>query len=216
MLLDMCGVFVGGYVIKWVCLVCFGLVCVSRGFVLFSRLGRTDSGFGNLHDAGRLDIVYECVVASLFLSHGLRRDVTFDAFLNGPPSPPLHLSVNGETLYDVRTDIDTWQSIIRKAISGKVHPGIARDRRSFEAFLKEKSESAPIYVLEEDGKDATAMQFPDRAFFVLGDHVGLPKKAESFALRFGEKISVGKRPYLAASCITIMNYLLDHEMSLVK
>jgi tRNA (pseudouridine54-N1)-methyltransferase len=179
-------------------------------------LGKTDAGFSNLHDAGRLDIVYECVVASLFLSHGLRRDVTFDAFLNGPPFPPSHLSVDGESLYDVRTDIDTWQGIIRKAISGKVHPGVASDRKSFEAFLKEKSESAPIFVLEEGGKDASQEWLPDGAFFVLGDHVGLPKKAESFALRFGEKISVGKRPYLAASCITIVNYLLDRGKDLVK
>jgi tRNA pseudouridine-54 N-methylase len=47
---------------------------------------------------------------------------------------------------------------------------------------------------------------------VLGDHVGLPKKAEIFALRFGEKISLGKQPYLAASCITVINYLLDCQV----
>ena len=184
--------------------------CVTRGFVLFSRLGRTDSAFDNLHDAGRLDIVYECVVASLFLSHGIRRDVTFDAFLNGPPSPPLHLSIDGEKLYDVRTDVGTWQTIFKKTLAGKSHPGISVENTSYEAFLKEKSASAPVYVLEEGGKDAAQMQLTHGAFFVLGDHVGLPKKAETFALRFGEKISVGKRPYLAASCITIVNYLLDH------
>ena len=48
-------------------------------------------------------------------------------------------------------------------------------------------------------------------FLFLGDHVGLPKKAETFALRYGEKISLGKQPYLAASCITIINYLLDRQ-----
>lgn len=184
--------------------------------MLFSRLGRTDSVFDNLHDAGRLDIVYECVVASFFLSHGLRRNVTFDAFLNGPPSPPLHLSIKGETLYDVRTDFFTWQTIIRKAILGKVHPGIAIDRMSFEAFLKEKAESSPVFVLEEGGKDAAQMHFTDDALFVLGDHVGLPKKAEAFALRFGYKISVGRKPYLAASCITIVNYLLDHGRGMAE
>ena len=99
---------------------------LSREFVLFSRLGRTDSSFDNLHDAGRLDIVYECIVASLFLSHGIRRNVTFNAFLNGPPSPPLHLRIKGEDLYDVRTDIDTWQRILKKTIAGKTHPGIIK------------------------------------------------------------------------------------------
>ena len=49
---------------------------------------------------------------------------------------------------------------------------------------------------------------------VLGDHAGLPKKAETFALRYGEKISLGKQPYLAASCITVVNYLLHSKLNL--
>jgi len=184
---------------------------LPREFILFSRLGRTDSAFANLHDAGRLDIVHECIVAGLFLSHGLRRDVTFHAVLNGPPNPPLHIQINGETLYDVRTDVDTWQSILRKIIAGKSHPGISRSKTGFEALLKSKAENRTVYVLEEGGKNITETKLSSNAVFVLGDHVGLPKKAESFALRYGEKVSLGKQPYLAASCITVINYLLDSQ-----
>jgi tRNA (pseudouridine54-N1)-methyltransferase len=184
---------------------------LPREFILFSRSGRTDSNFTNLHDGGRLDIVYECIVAGLFLSHGLRRNVTFHVVLNGPPNPPLHIQINGETLYDVRTDVDTWQSILRKVIAGKSHPGISRSKTSFEALLKSKAENRPVYVLEEGGKNIAETELAGNAVFVLGDHVGLPKKAETFALRFGEKISLGKQPYLAASCITIINYLLDRQ-----
>ena len=184
---------------------------MAREFVLFSRLGRTDSHFKNLHDAGRLDIVYECIVASLFLSHGIRKNVTFNAFLNGPPSPPLHLRVTGEYLCDVRTDIDTWQRILQKTIGGKNHPGISLSRTSFEAFLKEKAENATVYVLEESGTNVAQKQVFEEAIFVLGDHVGLPKKTEAFALRYGEKVSLGKKPYLAASCIAVINYLLDSQ-----
>ena len=54
-------------------------------------------------------------------------------------------------------------------------------------------------------------EIAENPLFVLGDHVGLPRKAETFALRYGEKISLGKQPYLAASCITIINYLLDRQ-----
>ncbi len=182
---------------------------LPREFILFSRLGKTNSAFGNLHDAGRLDIVYECVVTSLFLSHGIRRDVTFHAVLNGPPNPPLHIQIDGSTLYDVRTDVDTWQQILRKVISGKSHPGISVDKTGFEALLKKQAENRRVYVLEEGGKNIAETELADNAVFVLGDHVGLPKKAETLALRFGEKICLGKQPYLAASCITIINYLLD-------
>lgn len=187
------------------------MTTLAREFILFSRVGQTDSNFRNLHDAGRLDIVHECIVSSLFLSHGLRRDVTFHAILNGPPNPPLHIQIDGEPLYDVRTDMDTWQVILKKTLSGKSHPGITKDKTSFEALVKAKAKTRQIYVLEEDGKDISQVTLKENSLFILGDHVGLPKKAEVFAQRFGEKISLGKQPYLAASCITIINYTLDQQ-----
>jgi tRNA (pseudouridine54-N1)-methyltransferase len=182
-----------------------------REFLLYSRQGRTDTHWTSLHDAGRLDIVHECIVTSLFLSHGIRRNVTFHAILNGPPTPPKHLQINGETLYDVRTDIETWQTILQKTLNHKPHPGITTDKTGFETLLKTKAETNSIYVLEEDGKHIETTENAENPLFVLGDHVGLPKNAERFALRYGEKISLGKTPYLAASCITIINYLLDQR-----
>jgi tRNA (pseudouridine54-N1)-methyltransferase len=166
-----------------------------------------------MHDAGRMDIVHECIVASLFLSHGLRRNVIFHAVLNGPPKPPLHLQIRGSELYDVRTDIDTWAGILKKTINQKAHPGVEVIKTGYEALLKERAETNHVYVLEENGKNIIETEIKSNPIFVLGDHVGLPKKAEALALRYGEKISLGKQPYLAASCITILNYLLDlHEV----
>jgi len=182
-----------------------------REFILYSRLGRTDSNWTNLHDAGRLDIVYECAVASLFLSHAIRKNVAFHTILSGPPNPPLHLKIEGSTLHDVRTDQETWKQILKKGLSEKPHPGITTHKTSFEALLKTKAKEAQIYVLEEGGKDISRAEMGEKPVFVLGDHVGLPKKVEGFALRYGEKISLGKNPYLAASCITILNYLLDRK-----
>jgi tRNA (pseudouridine54-N1)-methyltransferase len=182
-----------------------------REFILYSRLGRTDSNWTNLHDAGRLDIAYECTIAALFLSHAIRKDTTFHTILSGPPNPPLNIKIQGETLHDVRTDQQTWQQILKKILSGKAHPGITLAKTSFEALIKTKAEEAQIYVLEERGKDITETALGNKPIFVLGDHVGLPKKAENFTLRYGEKISLGKQPYLAATCITILNYLLDRK-----
>jgi tRNA (pseudouridine54-N1)-methyltransferase len=155
--------------------------------------------------------VYECAVASFFLSHGIRKNVIFNTILNGPPNPPLHVKVEGETLHDVRTDQETWQQILKKLLSRKTHPGISTHKTSFESLLKAKASESQIYVLEEGGKDVSTIAFGDKPVFVLGDHVGLPKKVEGFALRYGEKISLGKQPYLAASCITVLNYLLDRR-----
>ncbi|MEM2106161.1 MAG: tRNA (pseudouridine(54)-N(1))-methyltransferase TrmY [Candidatus Bathyarchaeia archaeon] len=182
-----------------------------REFILYSRLGRTDPKWTNLHDAGRLDIVYECTVASLFLSHAIRKDTTFHAILNGPPNPPIHIKIEGATLHDARTDQQTWTQILKKILSGKQHPGISLSKTSFEALIKAKAAESPIYILEEKGKDITEAAINGNPVFVLGDHVGLPKKAENYALRYGQKISLGKTPYLAASCITIINYLIDRK-----
>jgi tRNA pseudouridine-54 N-methylase len=117
--------------------------------------------------------------------------------------------VQGISLHDVRTDQHTWEQILKKVLSGKMHPGIMVNRLGFEAVMKDAANRAPVYVLEERGENVAGIDLADSAVFILGDHVGLPKKAEDFALRFGQKVSLGKQPYLAASCITILNYLLD-------
>jgi tRNA (pseudouridine54-N1)-methyltransferase len=187
-----------------------------REFILYSRLGRTDSNWVNLRDAGRLDITVECTVAALFLSHAIRKNVVFHTILNGPPTPPLHLQIDGETLHDIRTDQQTWQQILHKILSHKPHPGISLSKTSFETLLKAKATDSEIYILEEGGKDISQVQIGNTPVFVLGDHVGLPKKAEGFALRYGTKISLAKTPYLAASCITILNYLLDTKKLITK
>jgi len=69
-----------------------------------------------------------------------------------------------------------------------------------------------IFVLEEKGRDIRNVDVGANPVFVLGDQVGLPKKDEAFALRYGTKISIGKKPYLAATCIDVINYLLDLRM----
>ena len=184
--------------------------------MLYSRRGKTSSNFSILREAGRLDVVCECIVASLFMSHRIRRDVGFHAFLNGPPTPPVHVEINGTYLRDARTDHDTWKDIFKKILSGNPHPGISTEKKSFEKYVKEKAEVASIYLLEEKGRDICEINWKENPVFVLGDHVGLPKKAESFALRFGEKISLGKTPYLAATCIAIINFLLDKTESRLK
>lgn len=156
-----------------------------------------------------MDIVYECIVASLFLSHAIRKNVVFHAVLNGPPKPPVHVEIDGSTLHDVRTDQQTWTRIFQNVLSGKRHPGINVAVKGFEPLLKAKAENNAVYILEEDGIDVAGTRLKSDSVFILGDHVGLPKIVEKFALRYGEKISLGKRPYLAATCVSIINYYLD-------
>jgi len=177
-----------------------------REFILFSRTGRTDPKFHNLREAGRLDVVYQCILMSLFRSHAIRRDVKFHAILGGAPNPPLELMVDGEELSDVRTDENTWEDILRKSLSGREHPGITIQKKSFQQLIKEKNN---IYVLEEGGESIRTIDLGIEPVFVLGDQIGIPKKDEEFVLRYGKKVSIGQKAYLASACICIINYILD-------
>lgn len=181
-----------------------------REFILFSRTGRTDSRFHNLREAGRLDVVYQSILMSLFRSHAMRRDVVFHALLGGPPNPPLELIVEGEKLRDVRTDENTWEGILRNVLSGREHPGISVRKNSLQNLVKEKKN---IFVLEESGESINTIDLGTDPVFVLGDQVGLPKKDEDFVLRYGKKVSIGEKAYLASACICIINYILDRRES---
>ncbi len=179
-----------------------------REFILFSRTGRTDSRFDTLREAGRLDVVYQCILMAMFMSHAIRRDVTFHAILGGPPSPPLELVVDGANLRDVHVDERTWESLIRNALSGNSHPGIHARKNSLQQLVKEKSN---VFVLEESGESIRTIDLGESPVFVLGDQVGLPKKDEEFILRHGKKVSIGGRAYLASACVGIINYILDQR-----
>ncbi len=184
-------------------------------FVLYSRKGYTDGQFKTLLSAGRLDIVYQCILTSIFTSHGHRYDVKFHGFLNGPPNPPKHIEVDGGKLYDVRLDERTWEHILKNVLNGGTHPGIILKKASIQAFISDKAKSGvEIFILEERGKNLKKIDFKDSAIFILGDHIGIPKKDEKFLLRFGKKLSLGKQRYLATSCIDIINYILDEHILL--
>jgi tRNA (pseudouridine54-N1)-methyltransferase len=181
-----------------------------REFILYSRTGRTDAHFDSLKDAGRLDVVYQCILMAIFMSHALRRDVKFHAILGGPPAPPKEIVVDGGTLRDVHVDERTWENLIRNVLSGKSHPGVHVRMNSLQQLVKEKSN---IFVLEESGESIRTIYLGENPVFVLGDQVGLPKKDEEFILRYGKKVSIGSRAYLASSCIGIVNYILDQRES---
>ena len=184
-------------------------IVFMRNFVLFSRLGRTDGNFNNLRDAGRLDIAAHCLTSSFFLSHALRKNVILYIVLTGKPKPPLCIKVTGSELYDVRCDEETWGKILKNVLSGNGHTGFEVYKKSFQELIKELADENEIYVLEEKGEEINNIKFKDNIAFVIGDHIGLPKKEEGFVLRYGKKISLGNKTYLAADCITILNYELD-------
>ena len=180
-----------------------------REFLLFSRQGYTSGSFRNLKEA-RLDLVAHCLTSSFFLSHALRKDVVMHIVLSGKPNPPIYLKVVGEELYNVRSDEETWGRILITVLNKEKHEGFYIEKKSFQGVVKDlTSEGKRFLVLEEKGEDVLKCKLKGNEVFVLGDFIGLPKKEEGFVLRNGEKISLGKKAYLAADCITILNFVMD-------
>jgi len=187
-----------------------------RTFVLFARKARTDGSF-NIEDmpssGGRMDLVARCVSSALWLSHGMRDDSRIYCVLNGPPNPPVTVLFEAAKLRKVNPDersLGIWiQKVLSEEITGEwneIKPGMSVSRKSFQDVIRELAE-LPIYVLHEKGERVE--KFEEDAVFVLGDHVGLPENDESFALRYGKKISLGSTSYLASSCISVIHWLSD-------
>ena len=180
-----------------------------RRFILVSRTGRTDGAFQSLPEAGRLDVVYQCALMSLFVSHGHREDTTFTAILGGPPRPPVAVTIDGATLHDLRTDETSWAEVLRKVLAGGTHPGFSLRRESLQQVIRT---TGSAFALHEKGEPLETVELGTDPVFVLGDQVGLARADESFILRKGRQVSLGRRPsYLAASCIAAIHYILDRR-----
>jgi len=146
-----------------------------REFIIYSRTGRTDSKFASLHAGGRLDVVYRCILMSMFKSHGIRKDVVFRAVLNGPPRPPLELSIDGASLCDVGMDEAAWHDIIRHALSGKPHPGVTVRKRSLQDIVSaQKGLNDPRYETLKGIMAAKKKTIPQVTLEELGFASGEP------------------------------------------
>jgi tRNA (pseudouridine54-N1)-methyltransferase len=183
--------------------------------MLYSRKGRTDSRFDveNLIEAGRLDLVCRCITSALWLSHKARDDTRFFANLNGPTKPPVTICFDGSKLLKVYVDEKTNARWIKKLLSlrfGKEWmnvEGTRIARKSFQDIIKETDSN--VYVLHEKGIPVDQVELKEKPMFVMGDQIGLPNKEEKFALRKGEKISLGKNVYLVSNCIAALNWICD-------
>jgi tRNA (pseudouridine54-N1)-methyltransferase len=188
-----------------------------RTFVLYARKARTDDNFklNDLISAGRMDLVCRCISSALWLSHKAREDARIFVVLNGPPKPPVTICFQGSEYSTVYVDEITNAKWVKKILSmnfGKEWlevEGTKVARKSFQEVLTELG--GKNYVLHEKGEFIENLKLNKNPIIVLGDQVGLPDKEERFALRNGEKISLGKNIYLASSCISILNWICDKQ-----
>jgi tRNA (pseudouridine54-N1)-methyltransferase len=177
-------------------------------FAAIGHLAPTSGDF-SLNDlpggAGRMDILCRCVTASLFLSHGMRRDAEIYLVLCGQPDPPATILFSGEKVRYLNPDERSAASLIKKALAmHRVHtfrestPGVFVRKGGLTELLAEHR----FAVLDESGQDVrNADLLPGN--YIVSDHLNL-SPGELEMVSDLPRLSIGPLSLHADSAITIV------------
>lgn len=185
---------------------------MRRVFILKSSEGRTAPDFSlKSLSAWRMDLIARCIIASFATPMGPRREAVLHVVLEGPPNPPITVSINGEELEKMPISEIKAAEILYNALLGRPDKGVYIEKKSFERILLENSNNE-IFYLHELGEDFEKVKMLKTPVFVLGDHKGIDEEGERVLEKIGaKKISLGRIPYLASHCIIIVNNELDNR-----
>ena len=184
----------------------------DKNFVIIGHRAHTTADW-KLDDlcggAGRLDVLVRCVTASLWKSHGIRRDTDVWLILNGPPNPPVTVHLSGKNIQYLNPDERSTAALIRNGLIKfkkekgpmETSPGITMERIGLKDVLKKLPK--PV-LLSENGKD----EIGEAKTFILGDDKN-PTDEEMNILNDLPSIKLGKDSLLSSACITLMHHLLD-------
>lgn len=194
-----------------------------REFIVRARIARTSANFDllNLPDAGRMEIVCDCISAAFAVSYHLRQDTIINVVLEGPPNQPIIITVDGSKEPRLQYDEVNVARLVQKALKTKlnfgeskeVEQGVTIAKKSFEQLVKEKcSEGKQVLYLDPKGKDIREVEFKKDVVFILGDNQGLPKNTEKLIKRLGaEKVDLGPVILLACHSIVLAHNEMDRK-----
>lgn len=197
-----------------------------REFIYYSRTAPTTGGYvkQDLMKSGRLDIAIHSVIASFFLSHKMRDDVKLHLVFAGRPDPTKHLElkpmIEGKTGFDkIYLSKKNVEGVLKRMLykykEGKrneVFPGYWIEKKNFLKVVKDLSEKdRNLYILDGKGDDIRTMEIRENPIFILGDHLGLPRKEFKRLKKMCTPVSVGKKTYFASQIIAIVNNEIDRR-----
>ena len=197
-----------------------------REIIYYSRTAPTSGKFikQNLNESGRLDIAVHAVIASFFLSHKIREDVTLHLLFAGPPSSPKHLQL--KPIIEGKTGIDkiylsksNVSGVLKRmlykhkeGIKNEVFPGYWIESKSLIELISELSaQKRNLYILDPRGEDIRKTKIKENPLFIIGDHLGLPQKELKRIKSHCVPVSIGKKTYFASHTVAILNNELDRR-----
>jgi tRNA (pseudouridine54-N1)-methyltransferase len=188
---------------------------MKRKFLVVCHDVRTDGAFSlnDLPGSGRVDVCARCVVASLLISYGIRKDTEVILHLSGEPTPGISIRINGSSVKYLNPDERSTAALIRNALlkyrEGKEvqsSPGVFVWRAGLEDILRNEN----VYYLKENGTPLNQLNFSGDAMFVLGDHKDLTPEEEQVVRKYARAaVSVSPISLYSEQCITIVHNYLD-------
>ncbi len=188
-----------------------------RHFIYFSNKAQTSGNFKDLMKAGRMDIAIHTLIAGLFLSHDVRKDVVMHLVFYGMPCPPRHIEIRVKkgTPISKKDVAGLIKRILYKYREGKkteVFPGCFIEKKSFLEVVKELHEQGnEIFILDKKGRDIRDLEISENACFVLGDQEGLPQKEMKRLKKILKTVSIGPKMYFASQVVAIVNNEVDRR-----
>jgi len=163
--------------------------------------------------AGRIDVLCRAIGASLFLSHGMRRDVEVNLLLQDR----VRIRIPGDRVKRLNPDERSTAALIKHALKaleeGKRQgtPGIYVSEENLGGLLGIlETETATPIVLHETGIPVDSYVFPEHPAFILSDHMDFTVD-EEMALAGYDRISLGKNILHTSQAITIAHYVMDQR-----
>ena len=184
----------------------------ERNFVIIGHRAHTEADW-KLDDlcggAGRLDVLVRCVTASLWKSHGIRRNTDVWLLLKGPPNAPITVHFSGQKIRYLNPDERSTAALIRNGLikyknnkkAMETSPGITMERIDLSDILERLPN--PI-LLNENGTDDLC----SAKTFILGDDKD-PTDDEMKTLQNLPQACLGKESLLSSACITLIHHCLD-------
>ncbi len=188
-----------------------------RHFIYFSQKAQTSGNFNDLMKAGRLDIAIHVIIASFFLSHGVRDDVKTHLVFYGMPDPPKHIEMQVTPELDIsKKDVATLiKKILYKYKPGQkteVLPGCFVEKKNLFDLIEELIEQGnELFILDKRGEKLRDAEIPEDCIFLLGDQDGIPKKELRRLKDVANKISIGPKMYFASHVVAVVNNELDNR-----
>ncbi|MFT4312603.1 MAG: hypothetical protein ACMXYF_05235 [Candidatus Woesearchaeota archaeon] len=195
-----------------------------RIFILRLKQGVTTPDFSRSDpvNAGHLEIACHCIMNSLWVGGSIRQDSIIHIVLEGPPTPPVVLTVQGKELDSLHyAEVFLLKAIqeslkaVKKLKWLEVNQGpITCQKQSFEGLIKEyHANEASIYYLHPKGEllEEQTIDLNQQIVCVLGDHKGMPNKSEKFLKSKATRITLGSTMLFASQCVTIVHNILDKK-----